>query len=194
MFTTQQPLILASNSPRRKEFFEQAGLKFSVCSANVDESIQRGEAPEQYVRRLACAKAEAVSLQYPVTWVVGADTIVVCDDQILGKPVDEEDAVNILLKLSDRKHLVMTAFCVVNIEAGVTESGLGITEVVFDAISSDTARAYAATGEPLDKAGAYGIQGIGGMLVKKINGSYSNVVGLPMAEVLGLLRRLCIVK
>lgn len=194
MFTTQQPLILASNSPRRKEFFEQAGLKFSVCSANVDESIQRGEAPEQYVRRLACAKAEAVSLQYPVSWVVGADTIVVCDAQILGKPVDEEDAVNILLKLSDRKHLVMTAFCIVNNEAGVTESGLGITEVVFDTISSDTARAYAATGEPLDKAGAYGIQGIGGMLVKKINGSYSNVVGLPMAEVLGLLRQLCIVK
>lgn len=194
MFTTQQSLILASNSPRRKDFFEQAGLKFSVCSADVDESILSGEVPEHYVRRLACAKAEAVSLLYPSSWIVGADTIVVCDDLILGKPIDEEDAVNILLKLSDRKHLVMTAFCAVHHETGVAESGLVVTEVVFDTISLDTARAYAATGEPLDKAGAYGIQGIGGMLVKKINGSYSNVVGLPMAEVLGLLRQLCVVK
>lgn len=194
MFITKEPLILASNSPRRKEFFQQAGLEFSVCSADVDESIITGEAAEQYVERLARAKAEDVGRRHPDKWVIGADTIVVCDDTILGKPKDDKHAVEMLSLLSGRKHQVFTSFCVVRMDEGAVTSRLVVTDVFFDSLSHETVKNYIATGEPLDKAGAYGIQGIGGMLVRRICGSYTNVVGLPMAELLGVLRDLGVIE
>lgn len=193
MFVTKAPLILASTSPRRKEFFEQAGLEFTVCSADIDETVMAGETPHQYVRRLAVEKAKAVGTKNQASWVVGADTVVVCDNIILGKPENEKHAEEMLLMLSDRGHQVLTSFCVVKMAGDIVVSRLVATDVFFDTISLETAKRYVATKEPLDKAGSYGIQGIGGLLVRRINGSYSNVVGLPMAELLGLLRELDII-
>lgn len=193
MFVTKAPLILASTSPRRKEFFEQAGLEFTVCSADIDETVTAGETPHQYVCRLAVEKAKAVGMKNQASWVVGADTVVVCDNIILGKPENEKHAEEMLLMLSDRGHQVLTSFCVVKMAGDIVVSRLVATDVFFDTISLETAKRYVATKEPLDKAGSYGIQGIGGLLVRRINGSYSNVVGLPMAELLGLLRELDII-
>ncbi len=193
MFVTKEPLILASTSPRRKEFFEQAGLEFTICSADIDEKVNDGETPEQYVCRLAGEKAMAVGRKSPESWVVGADTIVVCDGVILGKPENEKHAEEMLLMLSGRGHQVHTSFCVVKMASDTVASRLVTTDVFFDRITLETAKNYIATKEPLDKAGAYGIQGIGGLLVRRICGSYSNVVGLPMTELLGLLRELGII-
>lgn len=193
MFVTKAPLILASTSPRRKEFFEQAGLEFTVCSADIDETVMAGETPHQYVCRLAVEKAKAVGMKNQASWVVGADTVVVCDNIILGKPENEKHAEEMLLMLSDRGHQVLTSFCVVKMAGDIVVNRLVATDVFFDTISLETAKRYVATKEPLDKAGSYGIQGIGGLLVRRINGSYSNVVGLPMAELLGLLRELDII-
>ena len=134
--------------------------------------------------RAACDKAGAVARANAASWVLGADTVVVHDSRLLGKPKDAAQALSVLLSLGGQKHLVHTGFCLKNAEEQVAVSRIVTTEVFFSSFSRETAAAYVATGEPLDKAGAYGIQGCGGFLVEKINGSYSNVVGLPLAEVI----------
>ena len=160
------------------------GLDFEVLAAEVDETAHPDEHPETFVQRIAIEKANAIASNHPDAWVLGADTVVVHEDKILGKPRDENDAFQILLRLSGQMHRVYTGFCIHQAENNLSVCRISITEVYFSPFSEQTAKAYVNTGEPRDKAGAYGIQGHGGVLVEKINGSYSNVVGLPLAEVI----------
>jgi septum formation protein len=188
-FQTTGRLILASASPRRRILLQDLGLAFEIIEPQVEEQPLAGETPEEFVIRAACDKVRAVSCEHVSSWVLGADTVVVHDSRILGKPEDAPQALSVLLSLAGKKHLVHTAFCLEKAKDQVSVSRIVTTEVWFSSFSRDIAAAYVATGEPLDKAGAYGIQGCGGFLVEKIHGSYSNVVGLPMAEVLRELLR-----
>ena len=187
MFDTRQLLVLASGSPRRKRFFTELGLQFEVCPADVDESRISDEEPADYVRRIATAKARAISAEKPKTWVVAADTIVSLGLDLLGKPESKQEAVELLMQLSGKEHEVRTGFCLCNKSMNIVIVDVELTMVRFSRFGLDIARAYVSTGEPLDKAGAYGIQGRGGMLVETISGSYSNVVGLPLARIMTLL-------
>ena len=181
--------MLASGSPRRRELLNSAGVCFSVQPSNVDEQRAAGEDAEEYTLRAARMKAEAVAAdQPPGAWVLAADTTVVLDGTVLGKPKDEADAAKMLRLLSGRRHRVLTA--VVLTRAG-DEDPLELlceTSVWFRPLDAATIDEYLATGEPMDKAGAYGIQGRGAMLVSSIEGSYTNVVGLPLAETILLLK------
>lgn len=169
-------LILASQSPRRSELLRNAGIDVTVQPGNVDESQQHGESPEHYVRRLASDKARSV----PGEWVLGADTIVVAQGQVLGKPRDAEDAARMLQILSGREHTVITGICLKGRETIVDHEA---TQVWFAELTLRDIRDYIASGEPMDKAGAYAIQGLASKFVERIEGSYSNVVGLPVAMV-----------
>ncbi|AZZ74377.1 septum formation inhibitor Maf [Pseudomonas sp. RU47] len=183
-----KPLYLASGSPRRRELLTQIGVPFSAISADIDETPIPEESPSAYVERLARGKAEAgrrtvVSAQS--FCVLGADTAVVLDGKILGKPVDEADACAMLMMLSGKEHEVLTAIAV--LEGERCESRVVRSLVRFRPISEDEAAAYWASGEPQDKAGGYGIQGLGAVFVAGLNGSYSAVVGLPICETAELL-------
>lgn len=187
-------LILASASPRRRELLSQAGLTFRVESADIDEAMQMGESASTYVQRLAVEKAEAVWARYkdvdddgdPVT-VLGADTTVVCQGEVLGKPVDQAEARRMLEQLSGRTHQVLTGIAVISRRATVSE--VEVTQVFFDLISEQEMRTYLASGEPLDKAGGYGIQGYAARWIPRIEGCYFNVVGLPLARTMELLAK-----
>ena len=189
LFSTNKKLILASASPRRKEMLAKLGLDFEVQAAEVDEIPLYGESPEEFVQRAAAEKASEVSRSQPDAWVLGADTIVVHEGAILGKPMDTSDALGTLMRLSGQMHTVLTGFCLKREQENISVSRVIGTEVYFSAFTEAIATAYVGTGEPLDKAGAYGIQGSGGCLVEKINGSYSNVVGLPLAKTIDELLR-----
>jgi septum formation protein len=183
-------LILASQSPRRKQFLAQLGYQFSVQASDIDERILPSELAYDYVFRLAKQKALHVfdslsSAEQQVSSVLGSDTCVVVDDKILGKPKSEDDCIATLSSLSNRQHQVMTAIALVNTKG--IEGQVIKTEVTFKALSKTEIQAYWLTGEPQDKAGSYGIQGIAGQFVKTINGSYSAVVGLPLYETAQLL-------
>lgn len=182
-------LILASQSPRRRELLERAGVDFSVVPSSFDEESIPVTEPEDYVRVLAEAKAADIAARHPENWVIGADTIVVIDDVILGKPGTDDDARTMLHALSNRIHRVITAYALVHQAKGRQASEAVITEVEFKALSDAEVEWYIETGEPFDKAGGYGIQGIGAFLVRRINGSYTNVVGLPVCEVIDTLLR-----
>lgn len=178
-------LLLASASPRRAEMLRRAEVSFRVIPAGVDEAVIAGESPTNYVRRVALAKAEAISERYGRSLpVLAADTAVVIDDHVLGKPDAITDARQTLERLSGRWHEVYSGVAVMHRAADVISVR---TRVKFRAIAAYEIDAYWATGEPRDKAGAYAIQGIGGAFVERIDGSYSNVVGLPLAETLALL-------
>lgn len=174
-------LVLASGSPRRRQLLEMLRIPLIVHPADVQEIPLPGEAPAAYVRRLARDKARAV----PGQLVLGADTTVVLDDRILEKPVDREDAVRMLMLLQGRTHSVFTAICL--IANGIERHALDETRVTFRACDESWLRAYADTGEPLDKAGAYGIQGWGAALVERIEGDFFGVMGLPIRLLLRLL-------
>ncbi|VVO25174.1 Maf family protein [Pseudomonas fluorescens] len=184
-------LYLASGSPRRRELLTQIGVPFSAIGADIDETPLNDESPAAYVERLARGKAEAgravLALSEPAlaVCVLGADTAVVLDGQILGKPVDEADALSMLMALSDREHEVLTAIAV--LDGQRCESRVVRSLVRFRPISREEAAAYWASGEPQDKAGGYGIQGLGAVFVAGLNGSYSAVVGLPVCETAELL-------
>ena len=184
-FHTVAELVLASASPRRQRFLHELGLEFAVQPAEVDETLRPGELPAVFVRRLAEEKARAVAAARPEAWVLAADTIVELHGNILGKPTGAEDAVRLLTQLRNRWHAVWTGFCLMR--GGVLVTEVVRSEVRFGDFSDAVCAAYVATGEPLDKAGAYGIQGKGAFLVREIKGSYSNVVGLPLHEVVGAL-------
>ncbi len=190
-------MILASQSPRRIELMREAGFEIDVQPADIDESELAGESPLELVERLACAKAETVAqelllrgnetLETRLQTIVAADTIVAIDDKKLGKPADAEDAKAMLRRLSGRTHQVATGVCIV--QGTARTSFTEVTDVTFYELTDAEIEAYVATGEPLDKAGAYGIQGTGGrMLVKKIDGDFYNVVGLPIARLVRELR------
>jgi septum formation protein len=181
-------LILASASPRRRELLEQAGVAFSVIPSNADEQVLIAEAPEDYALRVAKAKAQDVANKHPAHWVLGADTIVVVDDLILGKPKDTADGQRMLRLLSGRRHQVMTAFVLTAANGQEYKRQIVTTTVIFKSLTDEQIQEYLATGEPFDKAGAYAVQGIGAALVEKVEGSYTNVVGLPIDEVLEALR------
>ncbi len=183
------PVVLASASPRRHELLTRAGVRLSVQTADVDEAQQPGEAPVHMVQRLARAKADRVLRRLvDAAIVVAADTVVVRDGVVLGKPVDGVEAASMLASLSDRVHEVITGFAVIG--PGSEVVGSVTTRVRFRSLSTALIDRYVATGEPLDKAGSYGIQGIGAKLVVAIEGSYTNVVGLPLVEVLDAIARL----
>jgi len=179
-------LVLASGSPRRRDLLQRAGLLFDVAPTDVDESPRPGESARAMALRLAEAKAAAAGA--PGALVIGADTIVVRDGIGLGKPVDDAEAVEMLRSLSGRSHEVVTAFAVLRGEDRVVRAVS--TEVRFRPLTEVVIADYVATGEPRDKAGSYGIQGIGAMLVEGISGSYTNVVGLPLVEVLDAIAQL----
>ena len=178
-------LLLASKSPRRREILTALGVPFRAVSVDVDESALDGETPVEMVSRLAVAKAQAVDVG-PGGIVLGADTEVVIDGEALGKPRDEAEALAMLQRLSGRVHKVLTGVAI-NGPHG-TRSVLSETDVYFREISRDEALAYWQSGEPADKAGAYAVQGLGGIFVERIDGSYSGVVGLPVFETVALLR------
>ena len=184
-------LILASASPRRRVLLEALGLEVRVLAADIDERQSPGEAASDHVQRLAAAKAHTIwqrpDVQATGLPVLAADTIVEIDGMVLGKPVDRNDALAMLARLSGRAHRVLTALAVVN-AAGI-DNALSTTTVHFRAVSESEAVAYWNTGEPRDKAGAYGIQGVGGIFATRIEGSYTGVMGLPVAEAEAMLRR-----
>ena len=180
------PLILASASPRRAELLRNAGIPFSVVPAHVEEAPSPNEVPLAYAQRLARDKAMAVLARCPSDTVLGADTVVVVDEHLLEKPSDAADAARMLLLLSGRTHQVITGVCVANPAFQQTEAEL--TRVTFARLSEDEIAAYVQTDEPMDKAGAYAIQGIASRWVERIEGCYFNVVGLPVPRVYRLLR------
>lgn len=176
-------VVLASGSPRRRELLERYPIRLEIRPADLDESVHEGEKPEPYVRRLARAKAEAV--RTPGDVVVAADTCVVLDSEILGKPTDPTDARRMLAGLADRTHHVITAVAVAGDDG--THVATAHTDVTMTAIPEVDLAWYVATEEPHDKAGAYAIQGAGGRFVRRIDGSHSNVIGLPLDTVARLL-------
>jgi septum formation protein len=180
-------LILASASPRRRWLLGALGLPFTVVAVDVDERPHAGEAPSTFARRMAAEKARAARARCP-GWVLAADTVVELEGAILGKPADADEAAAMLTRLSGRVHLVRTAVTLLRPEGPVAEETLVTTEVAFRPFDADTIAAYVATGEPLDKAGAYAIQGEGAHLVDRVVGSYTNVIGLPLPEVAVWLR------
>lgn len=179
-------LILASASPRRAELLRNAGISFTVVPAHVPEEPSPGESPLAYAQRLARDKALAVLARHPEDTVLGADTVVVVDEHLLEKPIDAQDAGRMLQLLSGRTHEVITGVCVTNSRFQQTEAE--VTQVTFASLSDDEITAYIRTGEPMDKAGAYAIQGIASRWAKRIGGCYFNVVGLPVPRVYQLLQ------
>lgn len=194
MFHTLQPLILASGSARRQNYLKDMGLSFAIQTRPIQEIRRENESPDYFVIRMAREKARVVSREYHDSWVIGGDTIVCLGEQVFGKPTSEDQAVAMLGALCGCEHRVKTGFCVRNERKKVEEYRVVETKVTFAQVSEELIRGYVATGEPLDKAGAYGIQGKGAMLVEKIVGSYSNVVGLPLAELMQLLLDLEIIE
>lgn len=182
-------IYLASASPRRGELLRQIGVPFAVRPAEIAEERDPAEAPEAYVLRVATAKAEAVwtAVQSEARPVLAADTAVVLDGEVLGKPRDRAEALGMLARLSGRWHRVLTA--VVLRDPGGVEARLSATEVRFRATTAEERAAYCATQEPFDKAGGYGIQGYAAVFVEELKGSYSSVVGLPLCETAALLAR-----
>jgi septum formation protein len=180
-------IVLASASPRRAELLEAAGIAFDVIPADVDETAHAGESPETYVHRVAHAKACAIGQRMPHRIVLAADTTVVVGSVMLGKPADEDEAKRMLRLLSGRVHEVLTAVALHRGSEGSPHVRLSRTDVEFAALSDEEIAWYVATGEPRDKAGAYAIQGYASRFVTRIAGSYSNVVGLPIALVCEML-------
>ena len=179
-------LILASGSPRRRELLSRLGISFEVITKNINESARAGESPADLVQRLSKDKALAVSLEHKEALILAADTVVALDGRIMGKPHDENEAFDFLSQLNNRTHEVFTGIYLINKDQINTQ--VVCTRVTFGHFSDDILKAYIATGEGADKAGAYAIQGQGAFLISSISGSPTNVIGLPMQEVSKLLQ------
>lgn len=183
VFRNLQPLVLASESPRRMQLLRSLGLAFEVVPSGIDEE-DPASAPPVLAAGHALKKAQAVSSRFMDSWVLSADTVVVLQERIFGKPANAEEAFLMLRQLSGRRHRVYTGLCLMRGAPAFSRCEVVETEVRFKMLSDAEIRAYVNTGEPLDKAGAYGIQGMGAFLVESIHGSYTNVVGLPLCETL----------
>ncbi|MDY0267522.1 Maf family protein [Trichloromonas sp.] len=185
-------IVLASASPRRRELLERVGIRFRVVPSAISEEELPGESPETHVLRLSREKALEIAgrADIPGRWFIGSDTIVLRDGAILGKPVDEAEAATMLRSLSGREHRVLSGYAVHDRVTGTTHADVVTTQVRFKPLTAAEIAGYIATGEPMDKAGAYAIQGIGVFMVEAIAGSYTNVVGLPLCEVVATLERL----
>jgi septum formation protein len=184
---SDRPIILASGSPRRRQLLEMLRIPFRVIVPDVDEHVLPDEAPDVYVTRLSRAKAEAVAPRAPGEVILAADTTVVLDGDIFGKPESPAQAVAMLRRLQGRTHEVMTAVTVAR--DGVIEQALDVSRVTFRPADEAMLTAYVATGEPLDKAGAYAIQGLGAPLIERVDGDFFGVMGLPLRLALDLLAR-----
>ena len=178
-------VILASQSPRRRELLSLVGIAHAVQPADIDESYLAGERPRDHAERLARGKAEVIAAREPDAVVIGSDTIVVVDGDVLGKPADANDAVRMLARLAGRSHTVVTAVAVA--WRGETRSAVEEVGVTFHPLSRREIDAYIATGEPMDKAGAYGIQGYGATIVARVDGDYFAVMGLPLQRLVRVL-------
>lgn len=182
-------LILASASPRRSEFLRRMGLDFEVIPSGADEAFCRGETPREHVLRLAEEKALAIARRHPDAWVLGADTVVIVDGEVLGKPGSPAEARDMLGKLSGREHEVLTGFSIVRMETGTRIREVVESSVRFREIGGDEMAWYTFSEEPYDKAGAYAVQGMGAFFIREIRGSCTNVAGLPLCEVVDALKR-----
>jgi len=183
-------LILASKSPRRYELLKQVGLDFEVFPSRVSEDFVQKGSPQEHVIRLAEVKARDVASEYPDSWVIAADTIVTIGGSILGKPKNREDAMEMLGCLSGREHWVLTGISVCHLEKGKGDQEAVQTAVKVKTLTPPEMKWYVQTGEPYDKAGGYAIQGTGSFMIESIRGSYTNVVGLPLCELIQMLSRL----
>lgn len=183
-------IVLASKSPRRYELLKQVGLEFDVIPSRIEENFIKGESPRKHVLRLAEAKTLDVGNRHPNRWIVAADTIVYVDHSILGKPKSQEEAKKMLRRLSMKEHQVLTGFSVCHLGKGKKDRGVVQTAVKVKKLTQPEIEWYIRTGEPFDKAGGYGIQGIGSFMIESIRGSYTNVVGLPLCELIQMLVRL----
>lgn len=180
-------LVLASASPRRRELLEQVGLKFEIIPSHVPEVPVHGETPEEHVIRLSVDKAMEVARKFSRhddRWIIGSDTIVLLDGKVLGKPEDDKEAVRMLNMLSGRQHRVITGYCILSTLTGAEIKRSVETAVSFKKLKNEEIIGYIESGEPMDKAGAYAIQGLGSFMVESIEGSYSNVVGLPVCQII----------
>jgi len=186
--TNDRSIVLASASPRRAELLASAGIAFKVVPGDIDETPLPDEDPVAHVLRLAEGKAREVASRIDGRFFVGADTIVLCDREIMGKPRDAEDARRMLRKLSGRTHQVITGYAVIDKKSDRNVSSTVSTDVLFKRLTDEEIDAYVLTGCPMDKAGAYAIQGGAAYMVERIDGSYTNVVGLPLCEVVESLR------
>jgi len=182
--------ILASRSPRRYELLKQVGLDFEVIPSKIEEDFVQGETPREHVVRLSEAKALEVGGRFPDHWVIGADTVVYVNGIILEKPKSREEAIEMLRLMSGKEHHVLTGVSVRHSNKGVGECGVVETAVRVKTLSPVEMDWYVGTGEPFDKAGGYGIQGIGSFMIESIHGSYTNVVGLPLCELIQMMMRL----
>lgn len=180
-------LVLASGSLRRYEMLTRMGFDVDVVPADISENPLPGEAPSDHVLRLATAKARSIASLNPRRWVIGADTVVVINGTVLGKPHSREEALSMLSLLSGREHTVLTGFAICHLEKGKFAQGVAETEVKMKVLTPSEMEWYVSTQEPFDKAGAYAIQGIGSFMIESIRGSYSNVVGLPLCELIETL-------
>ncbi|MDY2735718.1 Maf family protein [Intestinibacter sp.] len=181
-------IILASASPRRKEILQNTKLKFEVQKSEIEEAVFEEESPESMVVRLAYEKAFDVAQKNREKLVIGADTIVVLGDEVLGKPKDEEEAFDMIQKLSNKTHRVITGISLINLKKGIVVNDYRVSYVTFKDLSEDSIKDYINTKESLDKAGGYGIQGYGALLVEGIQGDYFNIVGLPISKLSDLLK------
>jgi len=184
----EKTIILASNSPRRRDLLRQIGVDFTIDPADVDERVLPNETPEGYALRVALDKARVAAARAGAGIVIAADTIVVLENEILGKPADARDAERMLTMLSGKVHRVITGLAVMDAATGKTLSRASVTRVWFRSLAPREIASYAATGEPRDKAGAYGIQERGALFVDRIDGCYYNVVGLPLSLLGEMLR------
>ena len=177
--TSIMKMILASGSPRRHEILKKMGYDFDIIPADLEENVVSGETPEAHVKRLSSAKAEFIAKRYPDSLVVGADTIVVINDRIFGKPSDRQEAIDMLKTLSGKWHTVYTGITLAIRNSGISLSDADNTKVLFNILKEYDIIRYVESGEPMDKAGAYGIQGMGSFLVNRIEGELDTVIGFP---------------
>ena len=188
---TSNNIVLASASPRRSELLSQVGIEFEINPSNIPEEPLDGETPAEHVMRLASQKASEVAGRVGTgKWVIGSDTVVIIDDEILEKPEDHPDAIAMLKKLSGREHKVITGYSIINSSSGEEVKRAVETAVKFKELTDSEIEGYVDSGEPMDKAGAYAIQGLGSFMVEGIVGSYSNVVGLPVCQIVNDLEAL----
>ena len=184
---TNNPLVLASVSPRRKTILQQIGIPFDSAGSVIEETFYKEAQPADSACSIAIKKVESIKYDYNNRWILGADTIVVINNTIFGKPKDSEECKGMLLSLKGKTHEVITGFCIHDPEKQLVHREAVVTKVTVKELSTTEIEAYITTGEPFGKAGAYAIQGIGSFMIEKINGSYTNVVGLPVFEVVHAL-------
>ena len=180
-------LVLASQSPRRRELLKEISNQFEVAPSSIKEVLDIGLRPAENARNIARAKAESIAPSFPNSWVIGADTLVTMDDEIFGKPDDEKDAERILKRLSGREHIVVTGICVVGPQKSLDKCV--VSKIKIKPLTIQEIKDYIATGEPMDKAGAYAIQGKGSFMVRSFSGSKTNIIGLPIDELKVLLKK-----